>query len=226
LSRIRNSLTYANVIATLALFLALGGGAYAATQLPANSVGSTQLKRRAVTPTKVAPATVKLFKGQKGDPGGQGGQGGPGPKGDPGAKGDPGNPGLDGQNGSDAASSTFARINGIGTAGGNEGAPSGISTAVSSITNGPNSTLSPDHAIVLRDFAIDLTAAPGNTARNVYVGVNGGVTLLCTVAATSTGCQAAGPVPIPARSKLSFIVTGAGGNATADALIGWRATAG
>jgi len=36
--------TYANVIATLALFLALGGGAYAATQLSANSVGSQQIK--------------------------------------------------------------------------------------------------------------------------------------------------------------------------------------
>jgi hypothetical protein len=36
--------TYANVIATLALFLALGGGAYAATQLASNSVGSQQIK--------------------------------------------------------------------------------------------------------------------------------------------------------------------------------------
>jgi hypothetical protein len=32
---LRPRLTYANVTATLALFLALGGGAYAATSLPA-----------------------------------------------------------------------------------------------------------------------------------------------------------------------------------------------
>jgi hypothetical protein len=40
LTRIRAGLTYANVIATLALFIALGGGAYAAFKLPKGSVGS------------------------------------------------------------------------------------------------------------------------------------------------------------------------------------------
>lgn len=40
----RLKLTYANVIATLALFIALGGGAIAASQLGKNSVGSKQLK--------------------------------------------------------------------------------------------------------------------------------------------------------------------------------------
>jgi hypothetical protein len=44
----RPRLTYANVTATLALFVALSGGAYAATALPANSVGSKQLKKSAV----------------------------------------------------------------------------------------------------------------------------------------------------------------------------------
>lgn len=81
---IRDRLTYSNVVATLALFVALGGGAYAAIKLPANSVGSKQLKTHAVTPKKVAPATVALFKGQKGDkgdPGPQGGTGSQGPQG-------------------------------------------------------------------------------------------------------------------------------------------------
>jgi hypothetical protein len=36
-------LTYANVVATLAVFIALGGASYAASQLPANSVGTRQL---------------------------------------------------------------------------------------------------------------------------------------------------------------------------------------
>jgi hypothetical protein len=36
-------------MATLALFVALGGASYAAVELPANSVGSAQLKRGAVT---------------------------------------------------------------------------------------------------------------------------------------------------------------------------------
>lgn len=56
-------------IALLALFIALGGTSYAAVNLPANSVGTKQLRSKAVTPAKVHPRTVRLFKGQKGDPG-------------------------------------------------------------------------------------------------------------------------------------------------------------
>jgi hypothetical protein len=54
----RSRLTYANVLSTIALFIALGGGAYAATQLPANSVGTTQLKNSAVTSRKVKDHTI------------------------------------------------------------------------------------------------------------------------------------------------------------------------
>jgi hypothetical protein len=50
---LRPRATYANVTATLALFVALGGGAYAATALPANSVGSAQLKKNAVVTAKI-----------------------------------------------------------------------------------------------------------------------------------------------------------------------------
>jgi hypothetical protein len=56
--RIRKQLTYTNVIATLALFLALGGASYAATQLAENSVGSKQLKRSAVTAAKIKDGAV------------------------------------------------------------------------------------------------------------------------------------------------------------------------
>lgn len=81
LARLRSCLSYANVMATIAVFVALGGGAYAAFKLPANSVGSRQLKNSAVTPKKVARATIKLFKGQKGAPGPKGAQGVQGPQG-------------------------------------------------------------------------------------------------------------------------------------------------
>jgi hypothetical protein len=43
LGRIRRQLTYANVMATLAVFLVLGGGAYAAFHLPKNSVRSKNI---------------------------------------------------------------------------------------------------------------------------------------------------------------------------------------
>lgn len=42
-------LTYANVLATVALFISLGGASYAAIVLPPNSVGTRQLQRGAVT---------------------------------------------------------------------------------------------------------------------------------------------------------------------------------
>jgi hypothetical protein len=65
-------LTYANVVATLALFLALGGGAvYAAGKigskgLKANAVTAGKIKRNAVTSTKIrgnAVTTAKLKNG-------------------------------------------------------------------------------------------------------------------------------------------------------------------
>ena len=57
----RPKLNYANVIATIALFVALGGAAVAAG-LPKNSVGANQLKRGAVTPAKLKRAAVTAGK--------------------------------------------------------------------------------------------------------------------------------------------------------------------
>jgi hypothetical protein len=46
--RIRSRLSYANVMSTVAVFVAIGGSSYAAITLPRNSVGDRQLKSRAV----------------------------------------------------------------------------------------------------------------------------------------------------------------------------------
>ena len=54
-------LTYANVMATLAMFVALGGGAYA-IKLKKNSVGTKQLKAGAVTERKLADNSVSGAK--------------------------------------------------------------------------------------------------------------------------------------------------------------------
>jgi hypothetical protein len=59
--RLRPHLNYANVIATLALFVALGGAAVAAG-LPKNSVGTKQLKRGAVRTSDIARAAVTAGK--------------------------------------------------------------------------------------------------------------------------------------------------------------------
>ncbi len=51
---VRPRLTYANVVATVALFLALGGASYAALSLPRNSVGTPQFRNGSVTLPKLA----------------------------------------------------------------------------------------------------------------------------------------------------------------------------
>jgi hypothetical protein len=54
---LRRHLSYANVMATIAVFIALGGGAYA-VGLKRNSVGTKQLKPNAVIGAKVADSSL------------------------------------------------------------------------------------------------------------------------------------------------------------------------
>jgi hypothetical protein len=56
--KLAGRLTYANVVATMALFIALGGGAYAAVKLPANSVASKQIKNKAIKAADLGTAAV------------------------------------------------------------------------------------------------------------------------------------------------------------------------
>jgi hypothetical protein len=104
---IRSHLTYANVMATAAVFIALGGASYAAIKLPKNSVGASQIKKDAITGSKVRDGSLTgsdvkngslsakdfggaLPAGQAGPQGVQGPQGSQGPKGDQGDAGTPG----------------------------------------------------------------------------------------------------------------------------------------
>jgi hypothetical protein len=108
MARIARHLSYANVTASLALFVALGGISWAAVALPRNSVGAKQLKKNAVTAPKikrnaVTSAKVKDGSLQRGEfasgtllQGPQGPQGLQGPKGDPGQNGAPGERGEPG----------------------------------------------------------------------------------------------------------------------------------
>ena len=111
MKRLRVRLTYANVMATIAVFLAFGGGAYAATTLPSNSVGTKQLMKEAVTPGKLSDAAKSTLTGATGPTGpvGQAGlrgvqglvgkQGDAGRQGLPGKQGEPGVPGKQGDTG-------------------------------------------------------------------------------------------------------------------------------
>jgi hypothetical protein len=59
----KQRLTYANVVSTIALFLALGGAtAYAVSSLPAKSIGAKQLRPGAVTADKIRKHAVTAPK--------------------------------------------------------------------------------------------------------------------------------------------------------------------
>jgi len=65
--KLREHLSYANVVASIALFVALGGASYAAVTLPRNSVGPKQIKKNAVNGSKVknrslTGADIKISK--------------------------------------------------------------------------------------------------------------------------------------------------------------------
>lgn len=59
---IRKHLSFSNVVSCMALFIALGGVSYAATQLPKNSVGSPQIKKNAVKTGDIARNAVRVGK--------------------------------------------------------------------------------------------------------------------------------------------------------------------
>jgi hypothetical protein len=101
LAHLRSHLTYANVMSTIAVFVVLGGGAYAAATLPKNSVGTAQLKKNAVTAAKVKDRSLlaKDFKAGQLAAGPTGATGPTGPAGPKGDKGDPGANGTDGAKG-------------------------------------------------------------------------------------------------------------------------------
>jgi hypothetical protein len=56
---IRERLSYANVMATIAVFIALGGTSYALT-LPRDSVGSRQLRANAVRSSEIDDRSIRL----------------------------------------------------------------------------------------------------------------------------------------------------------------------
>jgi hypothetical protein len=76
IGRLRDRLTYANVIATIAVFIALGGTSYAALTLPRDSVGSAQLrtgavrsidvKNRSLQASDLSPRARASLRGQQG----------------------------------------------------------------------------------------------------------------------------------------------------------------
>jgi hypothetical protein len=115
--RLKGMLTFANVVACIALFVALGGVGYAATRLPANSVGAKQIRKGAVTPTKLSKATLRRMDRastgpEVGIPGPAGVKGDPGERGPSGERGAPGEPGKRGEPGPSGNPANLASLEG------------------------------------------------------------------------------------------------------------------
>lgn len=98
---LRRRITYSNVVATLALFVALGGTSYAALKVTGKDVKDSSLTGADIKNSSLTTSDVKdsslLAKDFKA------GQLPAGPKGDKGDKGDPGTPGTNGTNGTNGA---------------------------------------------------------------------------------------------------------------------------
>lgn len=104
---LRGGLTYANVIATSAIFIALGGGAYAVTALPsANSVVFACAKKKGGG-LRTVKKSNRCKRGERKISWNVGGQAGPGGSqgavGSPGPAGATGSPGATGATGASAA---------------------------------------------------------------------------------------------------------------------------
>ena len=216
-------------MATFAVFVALGGGAYAAVTLPRNSVGPRQLKNKAVTPKKVAPATVRLFKGQKGDPGAPGA---PGAKGDAGAPGAGGQPGAPGQPGSPAASS-FGGGGFVGSSGGStvvnycgpaDRQANNTCTTDEGTQLNTLSLMSPNATIVARDLSVRM-AGSGFPQQTFTLRVEGTDTsVACTLVGTETCNSGTATAEIPPGSRILLKIESLPFGSSYGFWFGWRAT--
>ncbi|HEX3362595.1 MAG TPA: hypothetical protein VHS74_16500 [Solirubrobacterales bacterium] len=187
---LRRHLTYANVAASLALFLALGGAAYAATQLPKNSVGTNQIRKEAVTASKIAKKTRKKLQGARGPQGPQGPQGKTGKTGAKGATGARGAQGNTGAPGADGTGPAFEAV-----------AEPTVSTAIGTNTQ-----------------VVGLSLAPGQyaTSANIVVKAPEVATVTCTL---QNGGKSSATIPAAGVETLSMSgVRGLGGAGTTTVL--------
>jgi hypothetical protein len=231
LSALRTRITYANLMATIAVFIVLGGAAYAATSFIGSdgTLHACAKKNsgglRLVKPgSKCLKSETGVTWNQAGPRGPQGIQGQTGQNGLAGSPGAPGSPGSPGQPGSPAASLMTGRF----PEGTNYASPTGTTTT--GANESQVSTLSPAVPIVARDLSV-------TTDHNI----SGNETFTLTVngADSALSCQALDGNPpaftcqdtthavtIPAASTIAihYVLTNSGGGAAGVVRFGWRAT--
>lgn len=164
-------------IGLLALFIALGGTSYAASQLPKNSVGSSQIRKEAVSESKLAKSlrtkVNKVAKQGVAGPAGAPGPAGPaGPAGAVGPAGATGPQGPAGRDGADGAAGppgpTSAGVGGVNTSItiGSLTSDVGLAATVTLPAGG-------GRILVRGSGTYRLTCGPGTCARTLAITVDG-----------------------------------------------------
>jgi hypothetical protein len=196
LTFIRERVSSAHVIALLALFLALGGGAYAASSLKKNSVGAKQIKRGAVRSAEIKNGSVKradlargLLRGGPGTPL-------PSPTPPPGGGGALPQAHVVRNNAQVAVNTLGAELSGADTIH-QATLPTGNWVVQAHATFGPNAAVERDITCVLLDANNPLANANTHTraattfsATASLVGVSDGGTVRLACAAVGGGAQA------------------------------------
>ena len=221
LSTLRSKLSYANVMATLAVFIGLAGTSVAAVSLTRNSVRSkhiakgqvkrSDLGRSAVSSAKVANNSLRLIDFRTGQI----------PTGPPGSPGQPGSP---------AASMLMGTVPAVVNSENANGTFAFPPVGVAAQAGG--AMLSPNQTVVLRDLAVSVATAPGAGAtRTAYLGILGNTlppaaAISCPISGPETICTSGdATLTVPPASRLTFALrNGAIAPADSSVLFGYRAT--
>jgi hypothetical protein len=232
MGKLRQHLTYGNVVATIAVFLALGGAAYAAT-LAKNTVGSRQVKPNSLKGVDIRESSLgKVPKAAHAD------------------NAQTAASATNAGNAQTAANATNAgnaqtldnldssafgtgiligHMTGLTTVTdtNDSGAASGLSNSTLGGSDTPIAMWTPNVPIVASDLAVRLTAAPGAGAtRTFFIQAQAGPTSVsCPISGAALTCNSgAASAVLPAGSLVEFREsTNSTAPAPADALFGWRA---
>ena len=239
LQQVRARLNYANVMATIAVFIALGGTGYALS-------AKDKKKVRTIADQEIAAKAAGLSVANAASAG-HANTAGNADSADAAASAtnatNAGNADkLDNLDSTDIGVAFLTgRVDNLALTGSTGSAPSGVSAAASTTTlNDQDMTLSPNRTIFMHDFTVALTqplgcggiCGPGElgTAHlEAFAPGSGSVTatINCTIAVAASTCSIPGGATVPAGSSLrvSFTRTGdAQYTAGTDALFSWRAT--
>jgi hypothetical protein len=233
---IRRHLSYANVMATIAVFLALGGSGYAALN------GKDKKKVRAIADQEIAAKAGGLSvanaasasHAESADTAANSANSANSANADT----------LDNLDSRDIGIGFLSgRVDNLALTGSTGSAPTGISAAAGTTTLADQDmTLSPNRTIVMRNFRVTLTQPMGcpSVCGSGEVGIarldafapgSGAVTtsVSCNITALTTTCTGSGPSGIvPAGSSLRMTFSRSGDaqyDAGTDGLFSWQATA-